>query len=193
MIIIGFYFIKSLFLEIDYKEVQLMGKKAIALKEQIVESIAEKIKNSQSCVVIDYKGLTVEEDTELRKKFREANVEYKVYKNTMVRRAAEKVGNMEKFDDVNLVGPNAFAFGVDDAIIPAKIAKDFAKTHPKLELKMAYIEGEFYDAQSLDKVANIPSREVLIAKLLGSFKAPVSNFVYMLDALSKKKAEEGQE
>lgn len=170
-----------------------MGKKAIALKEQIVESIAEKIKNSQSCVVIDYKGLTVEEDTELRKKFREANVEYKVYKNTMVRRAAEKVGNMEKFDDVNLVGPNAFAFGVDDAIMPAKIAKDFAKTHPKLELKMAYIEGEFYDAQSLDKVANIPSREVLIAKLLGSFKAPVSNFVYMLDALSKKKAEEGQE
>ncbi|MGP1568360.1 MAG: 50S ribosomal protein L10, partial [Peptoanaerobacter stomatis] len=113
-----------------------MGKKAIALKEQIVESIAEKIKNSQSCVVIDYKGLTVEEDTELRKKFREANVEYKVYKNTMVRRAAEKVGNMEKFDDVNLVGPNAFAFGVDDAIIPAKIAKDFAKTHPKLELKL---------------------------------------------------------
>jgi ribosomal protein L10 len=193
MIIIGFYFIKSLFLEIDYKEVQLMGKKAIALKEQIVESIAEKIKNSQSCVVIDYKGLTVEEDTELRKKFREANVEYKVYKNTMVRRAAEKVGNMEKFDDVNLVGPNAFAFGVDDAIMPAKIAKDFAKTHPKLELKMAYIEGEFYDAQSLEKVANIPSREVLIAKLLGSFKAPVSNFVYMLDALSKKKAEEGQE
>ena len=170
-----------------------MGEKAIALKEKIVESIVQKIQNSQSCVVIDYKGLTVEEDTQLRKKFREANVEYKVYKNTLVRRAAEKVGNMDKFDDVNLVGSNAFAFGIDDAIAPAKIAKEFAKTHPKLELKMAYVEGEFYDAQNLDKLANIPSREVLIAKLLGSFKAPMSNFVYMLDALSKKKAEEGQE
>ena len=170
-----------------------MGEKAIALKEQIVESIAQKIQNSQSCIVIDYKGLTVEEDTELRKKFREANVEYKVYKNTLVRRAAAKVGNMEMFDDVNLVGPNAFAFGVDDAVAPAKIVKDFAKNHPKLEFKMGYIEGEFYDAAQLEKVANIPSREVLIAKLLGSFKAPMSNFVYMLDALTKKKEQEGQE
>ena len=110
-----------------------------------------------------------------------------------MRRAAQKVGNMEKFDDVNLVGPSAFAFGIDDAIAPAKIVKDFAKTHPKIQLKMGYIEGEFYDANSLQKVADIPSREVLIAKLLGSFKAPLSNFVYMLDALSKKKAEEGQE
>lgn len=170
-----------------------MGEKAIALKEQIVDSIAQQIQNSQSCIVIDYKGLTVEEDTELRKKFREANVEYKVYKNTLVRRAAAKVGNMEMFDDVNLVGPNAFAFGIDDAVAPAKIVKDFAKNHPKLEFKMGYIEGEFYDAAQLEKVANIPSREVLIAKLLGSFKAPMSNFVYMLDALAKKKAEEGQE
>ena len=170
-----------------------MGEKAIALKEQIVESIAQKIQNSQSCIVIDYKGLTVEEDTELRKKFREANVEYKVYKNTLVRRAAAKVGNMEMFDDVNLVGPNAFAFGVDDAVAPAKIVKDFAKNHPKLEFKMGYIEGEFYDAAQLEKVANIPSREVLIAKLLGSFKAPMSNFVYMLDALTKKKEQERQE
>lgn len=170
-----------------------MGEKAIALKEQIVDSIAQKIQNSQSCIVIDYKGLTVEEDTELRKKFREANVEYKVYKNTLVRRAAAKVGNMEMFDDVNLVGPNAFAFGIDDAVAPAKIVKEFAKSHPKIEFKMGYIEGEFYDAAQLEKVANIPSREVLIAKLLGSFKAPMSNFVYMLDALAKKKAEEGQE
>ena len=80
-----------------------MGEKAIAIKSQIVDEIAQKIQNSQSCIVIDYKGLTVEEDTELRKKFREANVEYKVLKNTLVRRAAQKVGNMEKFDDVNLV------------------------------------------------------------------------------------------
>lgn len=167
-----------------------MGEKAIALKEKVVDTIAQQIQNSQSCIVIDYKGLTVEEDTELRKKFREANVEYKVYKNTLVRRAAAKVGNMEMFDDVNLVGPNAFAFGVDDAVAPAKIVKEFAKTHPKIEFKMGYIEGEFYDAEQLEKVASIPSREVLIAKLLGSFKAPMSNFVYMLDALAKKREEE---
>lgn len=170
-----------------------MGEKAIALKSQKVDEIVEKIQNSQSCIVIDYKGLTVEEDTELRKKFREANVEYKVLKNTLVRRAAEKVGNMEKFDDVNLVGPNAFAFGINDAVAPAKIVKDFAKTHPKVELKMAYIEGEFYDAASLEKVASIPSREVLIAKLLGSFKASLSNLAYLLDAIAKKKAEAGEE
>jgi ribosomal protein L10 len=172
-----------------------VGEKAIALKSQKVDEIVEKIQNSQSCIVIDYKGkgLTVEEDTELRKKFREANVEYKVLKNTLVRRAAEKVGNMEKFDDVNLVGPNAFAFGINDAVAPAKIVKDFAKTHPKVELKMAYIEGEFYDAASLEKVASIPSREVLIAKLLGSFKAPLSNLAYLLDAIAKKKAEAGEE
>lgn len=169
-----------------------MGEKAIAIKSQKVDEIVEKIKNSQSCIVIDYKGLTVEEDTELRRKFRQANVEYKVLKNTLVRRAAEKVGNMDKFDDVNLVGPNAFAFGIDDAVAPAKIVKDFAKTHPKIELKMGYIDGDFYDATSLEKVASIPSKEVLIAKLLGSFKAPMSNFVYMLDALAKKKAEDGE-
>ena len=105
----------------------------------------------------------------------------------MVRRAAAQIGNMEMFDDVNLVGANAFAFGVNDPVAPAKIVKDFAKTHPKLELKMGYVEGEYYDADKLMALANIPSREELIAKLLGSLKAPMSNFVYLLSAVADKK------
>lgn len=165
--------------------------KAIEMKQGVVSEISEKLQKSVSCVVVDYKGLTVEEVTELRNKFREAGVDYKVYKNTLVRRAAQQVGNMEQFDDVNLVGTNAIAFGYEDPVAPAKIVSEFAKTHPKLELKMGFVEGEFYDSEKLKELSEIPSREELIAKLLGSLKAPVSNFVYLLDAMIKK--QEGQE
>ena len=160
--------------------------KAIEMKKGVVAEIAEKLQKSASCVVVDYKGLKVEEVTELRNKFREAGIDYKVYKNTLVRRAAAEVGNMAQFDDVNLVGTNAIAFGYEDPVAPAKIVNDFAKTHPKIELKMGFIEGEFYDAENIKKLAEIPSREELIAKLLGSLKAPVSNFVYLVDAIAKK-------
>lgn len=160
--------------------------KAIEMKKGVVAEIAEKLQKSASCVVVDYKGLKVEEVTELRNKFREAGIDYKVYKNTLVRRAAAEVGNMAQFDDVNLVGTNAIAFGYEDPVAPAKIVNDFAKTHPKLELKMGFVEGEFYDADNIKKLAEIPSREELIAKLLGSLKAPVSNFVYLVDAIAKK-------
>ena len=160
--------------------------KAIEMKKGVVAEIAEKLQKSASCVVVDYKGLKVEEVTELRNKFREAGIDYKVYKNTLVRRAAAEVGNMAQFDDVNLVGTNAIAFGYEDPVAPAKIVNDFAKTHPKLELKMGFVEGEFYDAENIKKLAEIPSREELIEKLLGSLKAPVSNFVYLVDAIAKK-------
>ena len=158
--------------------------KAIEMKKGVVAEIAEKLQKSASCVVVDYKGLKVEELTELRNKFREAGIDYKVYKNTLVRRAAAEVGNMAQFDDVNLVGTNAIAFGYEDPVAPAKIVNDFAKTHPKIELKMGFVEGEFYDAENIKKLAEIPSREELIAKLLGSLKAPVSNFVYLVDAIA---------
>lgn len=160
--------------------------KAIEMKKGVVAEIAEKLQKSASCVVVDYKGLKVEEVTELRNKFREAGIDYKVYKNTLVRRAAAEVGNMAQFDNVNLVGTNAIAFGYEDPVAPAKIVNDFAKTHPKIELKMGFVEGEFYDADNIKKLAEIPSREELIAKLLGSLKAPVSNFVYLVDAIAKK-------
>ena len=165
-------------------------RKAIEVKSQVVAEIVEKLQNSSSAIVVDYKGLTVEEVTELRKKMREAGVEYKVYKNTLVRKAAKEVG-IEQFNDELLVGTNAIAFGHEDPVAPARIIKEFMDSHPKMELKMGVVEGEFYGKEDIVAFANIPSREVLIAKLLGSLKAPVSNFAYLLDAIIKK--QEGQE
>ena len=165
-------------------------RQAIELKSQVVTEIVEKLQKSSSAVVVDYKGLTVEEVTELRKKMREAGVEYKVYKNTLVRKAAKEVG-IEQFNDEMLVGTNAIAFGYEDPVAPARIIKEFMDAHPKMELKMGVVEGEFYGKDEIVAFANIPSREVLLAKLLGSLKAPMSNFAYLLDAMIKK--QEGQE
>lgn len=164
-------------------------RQAIELKSQVVSEIVEKLQKSSSAVVVDYKGLTVAEVTELRKVMREAGVDYKVYKNTLVRRAAQEVG-IEQFNDELLVGTNAIAFGYDDPVAPARILKKFIETHPKMKLKMGVVEGEFYDEAKIMELANIPSREELIAKLLGSLKAPVSNFVYLVDAIAKKQEEE---
>lgn len=165
-------------------------RKAIEVKSHVVAEIVEKLQNCSSAIVVDYKGLTVEEVTELRKKMREAGVEYKVYKNTLVRKAAKEVG-IEQFNDELLVGTNAIAFGHEDPVAPARIIKEFMDSHPKMELKMGIVEGEFYGKEDIVAFANIPSREVLLAKLLGSLKAPVSNFAYLLDAMIKK--QEGQE
>ncbi|HBG0724277.1 TPA: 50S ribosomal protein L10 [Clostridioides difficile] len=165
-------------------------RKAIEIKSEVVSEIVEKLQKSSAAVVVDYKGLTVEEVTELRKQMREAGVDYKVYKNTLVRRAAKEVG-IEQFNDELLVGTNAIAFGYDDPVAPARILKGFMDSHPKMKLKMGIVEGAFYDESKIVEMANIPLREVLIAKLLGSLKAPVSNFAYLIDAIAKKA--EGQE
>lgn len=165
--------------------------KAIEMKSEVVKEIVDKLQRSVSCIVVDYKGLTVEEVTELRTKFREVGVDYKVYKNTLVRRAAAELGRFDKFNDEDLVGANGFAVSFDDAISPVRVISDFAKKHPNLEMKMGYVEGSFYDAENMAELAKIPSREELLARLVGSFKAPMSNFVYLLDALAKKRAEEG--
>ena len=159
-------------------------------KQAVVSGIKEKIENSGSLVLVDYRGLTVEEVTDLRKKYREAGVQYKVYKNTMMKIAFKELG----FEDFNqyLQGPSAVAFSTEDVTAAARITNEFAKNNEKLVIKAGILEGKLLDAQEVKAVANIPSREVLIAKLLGSFKAPVSNFVYMLDALRKKKEEQEQ-
>lgn len=162
--------------------------KAVELKKGVVAEITEKLQNSTAAVVVDYRGLKVEEVTELRNKFREAGVEYKVYKNTLARRAAENAGMEELVKE--LVGPNGIAFSYDDPVAPAKIASEFAKAHKNLELRVGIVEGAFYNEDKLKELANVPSREVLIAKLLGSLKAPVSNFAYLVKAIADKKAEE---
>ena len=121
-----------------------------------------------------------------------AVVDYKVYKNTLVRRAAKTIEGeaYANFNDTELVGPNAIAFGYEDPVAPARILKGFMDKNPdKITLKMGVVEGEFYDEAKIIALAEIPSREELIAKLLGSLKAPMSNFVYLLDAVAKKQDE----
>lgn len=159
------------------------------LKEAKVAEIREKLQKAESVILAQYQGLTVEEDTELRSKLREAGVEYKVYKNTLTTLAAKELGyeGIVEF----LQGPVSVAFGYEDPTAPARVLNDFAKAHKKLELKGGLVQGEVYDTDKIKQLADIPPREVLIAKLLGSFKAPVSNFAYLLNAVKEKKETEG--
>ncbi len=153
--------------------------------------IKEKLEKAQGVVLADYQGLSVEEDTMLRKSLREAGVEYKVYKNSLVTRAANELG----LGDVvqYLEGPVSIAFGYEDATAPARVLNNFAKDHKKLELKAGIVDGIVYDKAGVEKLATIPSKEVLIAKLLGSFKAPLSNLAYLLNAIKEKKESESAE
>ncbi|ABW18044.1 50S ribosomal protein L10 [Alkaliphilus oremlandii] len=164
--------------------------KAIDIKKEQVAEITDKLQRSASAIVVDYRGLKVEEVTELRKQCREKGLEYKVYKNTLTRLAAENAGMKELVGE--LVGPNAIVFSYDDPVAAAKVASEFAKTHKNLELKAGLVEGVLYKDAQLEEFASIPSREVLIAKLLGSFKAPISNFAYLIKAIADKKEAEGQ-
>lgn len=156
-------------------------------KEMQVQEIREKFQKASSAVIVDYRGLNVAEVTELRKKFREENVEYKVYKNRLVKLALEgtEFGALEG----ELTGPNAIAFGYEDAVAPAKIIKDFAKKAPNLELKAGIVDGTFYDEEGIKVIADIPSREVLLAKFLGSIQSPISKFAYVLKAIADEKEE----
>ncbi len=161
------------------------------IKEAKVAEIKEKLEKAQSIVLADYQGLTVEEDTALRKTLREAGVEYKVYKNNLVALAAKDLG-VEGLD-AYLEGPVSIAFGYEDATAPARVLHTFAKDHKKLELKAGMVEGALYNKAEIEQIATIPSKEVLIAKLLGSFKAPLSNVAYLLNAIKEKKESESAE
>ncbi len=161
------------------------------IKEAKVAEIREKLEKAQAIVLADYQGLTVEEDTALRKTLREAGVEYKVYKNNLVTLAAKELG-IEGLDSY-LEGPVSIAFGYEDATAPARVLHTFAKDHKKLELKAGMVEGTLYNKEEVEKLATIPSKEVLIAKLLGSFKAPLSNLAYLLNAIKEKKESESAE
>lgn len=159
-------------------------------KESVVSEITKNIEESKSMVLVDYRGLNVEELTELRERFRKEDVVYKVYKNTMMNIAFKNLGHDSILEHLN--GPNAIAFSMGEETAAARIANDFAKEHENLEIKAGYIDEKFLDIEGVKELASIPSKEVLIGKLLCSLKAPVSNFVYLLDAIAKKK-EEGSE
>ena len=156
----------------------------VELKQPIVDEISETIKGAQSLVVVDYRGLTVAEDTQLRKKLREAGVSYKVYKNTLVNRAIAGT-EFESLKDV-LEGPNAFAVSADDATAPARVLAEFAKTAPNLEIKAGVVEGTFYDADGMKAISSIPSREVLLSKLLGGLQSPITNLARVLNQIAEK-------
>ena len=152
----------------------------IEAKQAIVQEIADKMKNAQGTVVVDYRGLNVEEVTELRKKARENNIDYKVYKNSMMRFAAKEAG-VEGLLDV-LVGPTAIAFCEDDPVAPAKLINDFAAAHKALEIRAGVVEGKVLDVAGVKELAELPPREVLVAKVLGGLNAPISGFANVLNA-----------
>ncbi|MBN3552904.1 50S ribosomal protein L10 [Fictibacillus nanhaiensis] len=158
-------------------------------KKQLVSTISEKIKNSQSTILVDYRGLTVSEVTELRKSLRDAGIEFKVYKNSMVVRAAEENDLKELAE--HLTGPTAIAFSNEDVVAPAKILNDFAKKHEALEIKAGVIEGRIASLEEVKALAELPSRDGLLSMVLSVLQAPIRNFALATKAVAEQKEEQG--
>lgn len=158
----------------------------VELKQPVVAEIAEVLNGAQTAVVVDYRGLTVAQDTELRKALRDAGITYKVYKNTMIKRAAE--GTAFAALEPVLEGPTAIAVSKEDATAPARIIAEFAKKAPKLEIKGGIVEDTYYDAKGMQVIATIPSREILLGKLLGSMQSPITNLARVLNQIAEKEA-----
>ena len=156
----------------------------VELKQPIVQAIADDIKDAQSVVLVDYRGLTVAQDTELRKQLREAGVIYKVCKNTMMKRAFEgtEFAGLEEY----LEGPSALVVSKDDATAPARIICKFAKTAEALEVKAGVVEGNVYDAAGINELSKVPSREELLSKLLGSLQSPITNLARVLNQIAEQ-------
>ena len=159
----------------------------VELKQPIVEEISELLNGAATAVVVDYRGLTVAEDTELRKQLIEAGVVYKVYKNTMINFEIKDT----EFADLaqHLEGPTAIAVCKDDATAAARVLAKFAKTAEALEIKGGVVDGIYYDAVGIGQIASIPSREVLLSKLLGSMQSPVTNFARVIKQIAEKNEE----
>ena len=167
----------------------------VELKKPVVQAIAEDVKDARSVVLVDHRGLTVEQDTQLRRKLREAGVDYKVRKNTMMN-LAFKDTELDELCKV-LEGPSALAVSKEDPTAPARILADFAKTAPVLEFKAGIVEGTYYDAEGMKIISQIPSREELLSKLLGSLQSPITNLARVLSQIAESgssgKSEEEKE
>ena len=159
----------------------------VELKQPVVQEISKAIEGAQSVVLVDHRGLTVQQDTELRKQLREAGVTYKVYKYTMMN-FAFKGTDCEGLSDL-LNGPSAIAVSKDDATAPARILCEFAKKAPKLEVKGGVVEGKVVDVAAINEVAQIPSREVLLGRLFGSFQSPIASFARIVKQIAEKDGE----
>ena len=159
-----------------------MSAQAIEAKKVVVSEIADKFQNAQSAVVVEYRGLSVAEVTEVRRALRAENVEFKVYKNKMVQRATESLG----YGEINsqLVGPNAIAFGTNDAVAPARILADFAKKNDLLVIKAGIVEGKVLGQDEMKEIAKLPNREGMYSMFLGCLQAPISKFARVVKAVS---------
>jgi len=157
----------------------LPSKKILKQKQELVMGLSEKIKTAKALVLADYRGLTVEQDTEMRNALRKAGVDYKVVKNTLTKFAAKENG-LDGLDTF-LNGPTAMALSDSDPVAPAKILSEYAKKYNKLEIKVGVVEGKVIDLSGIKMLAELPSREVLIAKVLGGFNAPISGLVNVLN------------
>ena len=162
----------------------------VELKAPVVAEIAEAVKDAQSVVLVDYRGLTVDQDTALRKQLRAAGVTYKVYKNTMMN-FAFKGTDFEALAPY-LEGPSAIAISTTDATAPARILAKFAKQYPALELVAGIVEGNYNDQAGIQALSQIPSREELLGKLLGSIQSPITNFARVLNQIAEQKGGEAE-
>jgi large subunit ribosomal protein L10 len=155
------------------------SEKILEQKKEAVQQLVEKLKSASSGVLVDYRGLTVEQDTDLRNELRKAGVEYKVVKNTLTRFAANETG-YEALDPF-LHGPTSLALTYEDPVAAAKVLSEFAKKNDKLEIKAGFVDGKVIDVNGIKALAELPPKEVLIAKVLGGFNAPISGFVNVLN------------
>ena len=163
----------------------------LAQKQAIVADLAEQLKNSPAGVVVNYQGITVDADTKMRKALREAGVKYMVMKNSLTGRACDEVGmgDMKQY----LTGMTAIAIGTTDPVAPAKVLKEYAEKVESFQILAGYLDGAVVDAETVNKLADIPSKEVLLAKLLGSIKSPLYNFAYAIQAIIDKDGEAAPE
>ena len=160
------------------------SEKILAAKKQVVADLVEDFKSAKTFVFVASRGLTVEQDTRLRKTLRENNITYKVYKNTMINFAIQGT----EFEGLApyLEGPTAIAISTEDATAPARAICKFAKEAPKLEVKAGIVEGTAYDAAGITQIASVPSKEELLAKLLGSMKSPISNLARVINQIAEQ-------
>ena len=163
---------------------RIVMKEAYKQKQIVIDEIKDKFERAESAVVIDYMGITVEQADAMRKKLREANVDYTVYKNTLVKRAIEGT-DYEQLGEI-LEGPSAFAFSFEDATAPARVLNESIKEFKKMEFKAGIVEGEFYDKDGITQIADIPSRDVLISKFMGSIQSPIANFARVVKQIAEQ-------
>lgn len=161
-----------------------MREQVLNLKQELVSEIKEKFGNSNSAVVVEYRGLTVQQVTALRRQLRDENVEFKVYKNTMTRRAAEDAGYSDLMPA--LVGPNAIAFS-EDAVAPSRVLAKFAKKNKALVIKSGVVEGKVVDYETLKELSELPNKEGMIAMLLGALQSPLRDFAWAMKQISEQK------